>query len=233
VTQKFIERFPKSKVYVTEPAERMLAIAKQNLSQFGDNILGYYMLPAEELELTEQVDVALCSAAMHLIESERAFNAVSNLLCSGGWFCFNLWYHSFDETANLPNSDIEINEGLMGIIEKEVHSKKPELKLTRKKPQKASHCLQSKKKFDEIGLKYGLKVINYCIDEDVESWSFSYEFREMGNNWLSSFLSINFEASLIDLDGFLDSKVIIEAAKKQTQGKTQIVRTIRFLVQKM
>ena len=98
VTARLLERCPRARVWLADPAEAMLVLARELL---GDSIEGALRCSAEELapELPD-FDVALSSAAMHMADLERVIASVAARLRPGGCFLFNLWGHSFDETAS-------------------------------------------------------------------------------------------------------------------------------------
>lgn len=97
VAARLRARRPAARVWLVEPAEAMLAIARERL---GDAIEGAVCATAEELSpRLPDFDAALSSAALHLADLERVIGAVARRLRPGGLFAFNLWGHSFAETA--------------------------------------------------------------------------------------------------------------------------------------
>ena len=98
VSSRLLQRCPKARVWLAEPAEAMLALARELL---GDSIEGAIRCSAEELSPDlPDFDAALSSAAMHMADLERTIATVAARLRPGGCFLFNLWGHSFDETAS-------------------------------------------------------------------------------------------------------------------------------------
>ena len=98
VSSRLLRRCPRARVWLVEPAAAMLTLARELL---GDSIEGALRCSAEELSPDlPDFDVALSSAAMHMADLEQVIATVAARLRPGGSFLFNLWGHSFDETAS-------------------------------------------------------------------------------------------------------------------------------------
>lgn len=106
VSARLVRRFPEARVWLVEPSEAMLALARANLAREGleERVAGTVRRPAEELgELAPalpRAELVVSSAALHLTDLERVVRAVRAVLRPGGRFLFNLWGHAFDATAD-------------------------------------------------------------------------------------------------------------------------------------
>jgi SAM-dependent methyltransferase len=98
VSRRLLRRCAAARVVLIEPADEMLARARLAV---GARALADFALRAEECgDVPFAADVALCGAALHLMDEAAALRAVSGRLVCGGVFACNLWWHSFAETSD-------------------------------------------------------------------------------------------------------------------------------------
>jgi SAM-dependent methyltransferase len=130
-------------------------------------------LPATGL----RVDAVLCSAAMHLLDEAVVFPRVAQILRPGGVFAFNLWWHSFDETApDEPESwweqvvDEEVRQA--GFATPEPPAWTPARERTR------SELVQ-------LAASHGLALRSLVRDTDDVAAAFFVDFAAMRPDWLA------------------------------------------------
>ena len=154
----------------------MLELAKQRLR----NTANFINATAEQLQdLHLKVDAVLCNAAFHLMDEELVLPAIARALNSGGLCAFNLWGHSFDETANRENivdwlSFVERATQEQG---ETLATHSPGIAPRTRSIQELKHC----------AIDSGLELDNYRISEHRTHARFGIEFAAMSDNFLGQF----------------------------------------------
>ena len=97
VCERLLTLRPQARLTLMEPSTQMRQCAHRNL---GGQVTIINAVASDTGPITAPVDAVVCSAAMHLLDEATVFQAVSTILRPGGTFAFNLWWHSYDETAD-------------------------------------------------------------------------------------------------------------------------------------
>lgn len=173
VTQRLLERYPQAKVTLIDPAEQMCALAK---NRFGDRIRVETLAGDQVDGWGLSADGALCSAAFHLMDEQTTLPSIAAVLKQGSVFAFNLWGHSFDETASLDRRvdwSVFVDQALSEYQEAAL----PPVKSAKRRP-------RNLKTLSEIGEKCRLQFQKKEIVEVQLDAKFHIEFAAMTPSWL-------------------------------------------------
>ena len=175
VSQLALARCPGRQVTLLEPVREMHAFALRRLAPLGPTILS---CAAEDLALPRgSLGAVLSSAAFHLVREDEALPRIAEALRDGGLLAFNLWWHSFDQTAReLAGSQIEgpIREALeqCGCAGAELPVGSP--------PRQ-----RSARDIDSIGAAHDLRLEDVQVDRDVVARRFFVEFAALSPAFLA------------------------------------------------
>ncbi len=173
LSERLLIRHPLSNITLIEPAKNMLELAAQRLDP-GVKLLNTTAEQLGELHLT--ADAVLCNAAFHLMNEELVLPAIARALNSGGLCAFNLWGHSFDETAN--REDIV---DWLSFVEKAMQERGENLATHSPSIAPRARSIQELKR--RAG-ECGLELDNYKITEHRTHARFGIEFAAMSDNFL-------------------------------------------------
>ena len=214
VSACLLQRHPHARVYLVEPAEAMLALG---LPQLGDRVIGHAQLRAEEIEhLSIQVDVVLCSVAMHLIDEARVFPRVAQCLKPDGLFIFNLWWHSWEPTAHInpgPQWRAVLEQALTELAERD-ELDEPPVPL----PPPAQPRIRTLTGLTQAAQQAGLTIVQTYTDTDHVPLRFFLEFSAMSASFLGQ------------LSPARRAAVLQRAGARATQ--TVAIKTTRFVLQR-
>jgi hypothetical protein len=89
----------------------MLELAKVELASFGDRVK-FEEVAIGELRPPLRFEAAVSSATMHLVRDELALRGLKACLVPRGFFAYNIWGHSFDETADAPDPTMPVRSAI-------------------------------------------------------------------------------------------------------------------------
>ena len=167
-----------SSLYLIEPAEQMCVRARDNIKT-----PHIYQVAAEDCLTRDDLprdyfDFILCNASMHLMSENDIYPVVSKLLKpKNGYFLYTIWYHSFDETANInQNHEFEsyIDQVLRDFNYPEYFSK----------PKSRPSVERSRKYLEKTADENGLRVYSCTIYMHQVPMSFDLDFSLMSPDWL-------------------------------------------------
>ena len=173
VTERLLKRYPQAQITLIDPAEQMCALAK---NRFGDRIRVETLAGDQVGSLGLSADGAVCSAAFHLMDEQTTMPSIAAALKPGSVFAFNLWGHSFDETASLDQRIdwlVFVNQALR---EHNVPTLPP--------VNKAMRRLRNLKTLCKTGENYGLQLTKKEIVAEQLDAKFHIEFAAMTPSWL-------------------------------------------------
>jgi SAM-dependent methyltransferase len=208
LAQRVLDMYPKTEVHIMEPSEAMLALAERRL---GHKVRYHRGMAEGPFEAGLTVSTVLSSACMHLVELDRAMEHLAPLIRSGGNFCFNLWWHSFSETALDGDMKDWWRPAMEEILEQDGYR-------SPKWPEPSLRRPHSRNSLRELGKRFGFEVASIDIDEDRISKRFAVDFMAMDKHW-----------PVEELGG--KRKDIIQRIKDQIEGDERM-RTVRVLFKK-
>ncbi len=175
---------------VAEPAAVMCEIAREELERFG---------PRAEIVDADasrppggSFDAAIASAVMHLVDEESALPAIARVLAPGARFAFNLWGHSYEDTAGDPDPGLVWKPVLDLAIAR--------LGLSPRPPERpaAPPRVRTRAGFSDVARASGLELASIDVDEDHPPAAFHVDFAAMAPSFLPK-LSPVMRARVVDL----------------------------------
>ena len=208
LARRLLDVYPNAEVSLVEPSEAMLSLAERDLGPKVDYIQATAEGPLPEDLLVSSV---LSSACMHMVPLDLAMEQAARVLRPGGVFAFNLWWHSFSETAMDGDMQDWWRPAMEEILEQDGYR-------APKWPEPALRRPHSRNSLREAGKRFGLEVETIEIDEDRVDKTFAVDFMAMDKHW-----------PVEGLGG--KRKDILQRLKDQIQGD-ELVRTVRILTRK-
>jgi hypothetical protein len=172
-----LDAFPELRVTMVDPSAVMREIASEEMARFGDRI-AIIDGDTDDLPLGP-FDAALSSAVMHLVDETLAFPAISARLLPGARFAFNIWGHSFEDTAEDPDPAPVWKASLDEAIAR--------LGLNRRPPEGPAPLpprIRTRAGIEIAADESGLEVVAIEIDEDHPPASFHLDFTAMSPKFL-------------------------------------------------
>jgi len=173
LSERLLIRHPLARITLMEPAKNMIELAVHRL---GNNVT-FVHATAEQLGSHPlSADAVLCNAAFHLMDEEIVFPAIAKVLNPGGICSFNLWGHSFDETAKF-----EYMVDWLSFVKKAMQEQGEHL------PTHSPHIApraRSIQGLQSIAERCGLALYKYMITEHRTHARFGIEFAAMSENFL-------------------------------------------------
>ncbi len=210
ISERLLERFPTARVHLLEPAPGMMALAQDRLSGL---VSGFYRDKAEEMgEVGLRWDAVLCNAAFHLMEERSVLAAVSGILRGEGVFCFNLWGHSFEATADLDPQDAQ--EEILAMAAAGLDLPLP------------LQCRHSRPRVRRLAAlrrdasQAGMILEGPWIDKDEVPLAFFLDFSAMSPEWPAG------------LEPLQRSR-LLERASSMAEGSISTIHSVRFLARKL
>lgn len=173
LAEHLLDKYPKSRVTIVEPAEKMRVLASRRLG----NRIEIRDALSDKLDTLDLIaDAALCSASFHLMNEETTLPSVSSALKKGSVFAVNLWGHSFDKAVAL-NKKVDwmqfIDQALREFGQLPMHS-----------PKAIALRIKSEEELRKIGMTCGLHLLETNIVLTEIETQFNIEFAAMNNNFL-------------------------------------------------
>ena len=181
-----LERHPKARVTLVEPAKEMRTLASHRLG----NRIEIRNTTSDKLDKLGLVaDAAFCSASFHLMNEETTLPSVASVLNKGSVFAVNLWGHSFDETITLDQK-VEwmqfVDQALSEFDQLPMH-----------RPKKTARRIKSAGGLRKIGEACGLHLLETKIVTAEIETKFNIEFAAMDFNFLNQ-VETNIRKQVID-----------------------------------
>lgn len=174
LTEHLLERHPKARVTLVEPAEEMRALASRRLG----NRIEIRDSTSDKLDKLGLVaDAAFCSASFHLMNEETTLPSVASVLNKGSVFAVNLWGHSFDETIAM---DQKI-EWMQFVDQALCEYEQPAMR----RPKKTLRRIKCEDGLRKIGEVCGLHLLKTKIVTAEIETQFNIEFAAMDFNFLN------------------------------------------------
>jgi SAM-dependent methyltransferase len=172
-SELLLARRPEAEAVLVEPSQEMLALAREHLRGRGARFLAMG-LDGDRVRDVRAV-AAVASASMHFLELDAAFEVLSRVVARGGHVAFNLWWHSWEETADLPPMT-----DWQGIAEAACRESGLPAPLPRTRP-----VAQPKRRVElsEAASRHGFRLVEEHRDEDVSPVAFGLEFDAMDADW--------------------------------------------------
>jgi len=98
-SELLLARHPDCEAILIEPSEAMLAIARRHLAGRRAQFFGTGLDAAPVRDL--HAVAAVASASMQFLEFDPAFGRLAEAIPPGGYVAFNLWWHHWEETADI------------------------------------------------------------------------------------------------------------------------------------
>lgn len=98
-SEHLLDRRPRCEAILIEPSAAMLQLARQRLAARNARFLAMGLDGAPLRDV--RAAAAISSAAMHFLDLEQAFATLAQIVVPGGHLAFNLWWHHWEETAEL------------------------------------------------------------------------------------------------------------------------------------
>jgi SAM-dependent methyltransferase len=166
-------RHPEAQPILVEPSEEMLALAREHLR--GSNARFLAMgLDGDRVRDVRAV-AAIASASMHFLEIDAAFEVLSRVVAHGGHVAFNLWWHSWEETADLPPMT-----DWQAIAEVACRGSGLPAPLPRTRP---TIIPKRRVELSDAASRHGFRLVDEQRDEDVVPVAFGLEFDAMDADW--------------------------------------------------
>lgn len=186
LAQHLLERHPKARVTLVEPAEAMRALASRRL---GGRIEIRDVTSDSLDKLGLAADAAFCSASFHLMNEETTLPSVASILKQGSVFAANLWGHSFDETI-----DLDLKTDWMQFVDQALNEFD---QLPMDRPKKLARRIKSADGLLKIGRTCGLHLLETkIVTADIKT-QFNIEFAAMDVKFLNQ-LKADIRQQVID-----------------------------------
>ena len=103
-SELLLKRRPNCEAILIDPTEKaMLDIARKNLD---GRTAQFFTMSLDEVAAQEiRAESAIASASMQFLELDAAFASLSRIMHVGGRVAFNLWWHHWEETADLEGME--------------------------------------------------------------------------------------------------------------------------------
>jgi SAM-dependent methyltransferase len=171
-----LDEHPRARATVAEPAAVMRELAREELAGFGARAV---IVDADAARPPDgPFDAAIASAVMHLVDEREALPAIARALAVGARFAFNLWGHSFEDTAIDPDPGPVWRAALDSAI--------AELGLTPRPPERpaAAPRIRTRAGLDAAVSASGLELVSLDVDEDRPPAAFHVDFAAMAPSFL-------------------------------------------------
>jgi SAM-dependent methyltransferase len=201
-----LARRPHCQAILIEPSEAMMNIARANLAGRPAQFLCMGLDDASARDL--RAVAAIASASMQFLDLEPAFAALARVVEPGGYVAFNLWWHHWEETADL--------HGMAGWISvAEAACAQAHLPLVAN--DSAPPIPKTRTELVSASCRHGFRLVAEHRDEYPTPVGFGVDFRAMDQDWPVKGCAPEERAALL------------EKMHQLAQGKSETLVATRFL----
>jgi SAM-dependent methyltransferase len=171
-SELLLARHPRCEAILIEPSQAMLDLARRNLVGHRAQFLPMGLDRAAVRDL--HAIAAVASASMQFVDLDPAFGALAKMVEPGGHVAFNLWYHHWEETA-----DLQCMRASDAIIEAACLDAKlplPPRNASSPKPKTRSELTSASR-------THGFRLVAEQRDEDSTPLAFGVDFDAMSPDW--------------------------------------------------
>lgn len=172
-TELLLARHPRCQPILIEPSEAMMNLARRNLAGRSVRFLTMALDGAGVRNL--RATAALASASMQFVDLAPGFTTLADIVVPGGHVAFNLWWHHWEETADMRcTTDWQAIAGAACL---EFGLPPPLASVRPVSPAKTRAELR------DASSRHGFRLLAEHRDEDCTSVGFGLDFDAMDANW--------------------------------------------------
>jgi len=207
-SELLLARHPHCEAILIEPSQAMVDIAREHLA--GRAARFFVMGLGEAAENNLRASAALASVSMQFVDFEMAFAALARTMVPGGCFAFNLWYHHWEETAEMQGMSGWLTVAQTACSEAGL----PPITYS------ASAKAKARTELMDASRRHGFDLVFEQRDEDVTPVAVGVDFQAMGSDWPVKGLAQ------------ADRQALLRRMHEIADGRFDTVVSTRFVFQK-
>ena len=172
-SERLLARHPDVEAILVEPSAAMLDLARRHLHGRRAHFLEMG-LDGDRVREVRAV-AAVASASMHFVDLDAALRTLSGVVAPGGHVAFNLWWHSWEETA-----ERRCMIDWQPVAEAACRASGIEPPPPRARP---AAKIKTRAELTDAARRHGFRLLAEHRDEDPTSARFGLEFESMDPDW--------------------------------------------------